>query len=462
MTFNSYGFLFYFLPIFLLLYYLSPPKYGNFILASLSYIFYGLASPFYTLLLLSSSLLDYYCAQKIDSLEDKARRKLFLFCSLSVNVGVLFYFKYWNFTWENIGFLSAYFNLPIETKSFLTELVLPIGISFYTFQSMSYTIDVYYGRIRAEKKLLKVLCYVAMFPQLVAGPIVRFSEISTALGKRVITNENCSRGVALICCGLAKKIILADNCAFVANQVFLQAELNSLTAWTGLLAFSFQIYFDFSAYSDIAIGLGFLLGFNLPKNFNSPYKATSFQDFWHRWHITLSNWVRDYIYSPLGGNRHGNLRQFTNLIFVMLLVGLWHGASWNFIIWGGVHGLFLAMERIIPIAIRNKTPAIGKTLIVFIAVALAWVLFRAQGFTEAMDFYSSLLTFEAKENIFLFTAFTYLLLLISGLIIWLGADSWNFTKNLSPQKCLFCFIILLVALINLSVQTQQNFIYFQF
>ncbi len=265
--------------------------------------------------------------------------------SVCTNLALLGFFKYFNFGVASYDALLTVLGLDGLRLETVVRITLPLGISFYTFQSMSYSIDVFRGDAAVIKKGVDFACYVAMFPQLVAGPILRFSEVADQLRERSHTLEKAARGLAFFSLGMAKKVLLANPCGFVADAAFDAGSLQPLEAWTGVVAYAFQIYFDFSGYSDMAIGLGLMLGFVFPKNFDSPYKADSLTAFWRRWHISLSTWLRDYLYLPLGGNRKGPWRTYANLGIVMLLGGLWHGAAWNFVVWGGLHGAWLALER---------------------------------------------------------------------------------------------------------------------
>jgi alginate O-acetyltransferase complex protein AlgI len=307
--------------------------------------------------------------------------------SVLSNIGLLAFFKYFNFATENYDALVAWLGLPDLQLEVAFRVTLPLGISFYTFQSLSYTIDVYRGRATAIRSLVDFACYVSMFPQLVAGPIVRFTEVADQLRTRTHTITKFARGAAFFSLGLAKKVLLANPCGKVADLAFDAGGLTVVDAWYGVIAYAFQIYFDFSGYSDMAIGLGLMLGFVFPKNFDSPYRSQSITEFWHRWHISLSTWLRDYLYVPLGGNRKGPRRTYVNLAIVMLLGGLWHGAAWNFVVWGGLHGLLLAVERF-----RGKAsfyagvPAPLRVALTFAVVLVTWVFFRAPDLPSAMRY----------------------------------------------------------------------------
>ena len=360
MVFSSHLFVYYFLPVALAAYYLAPRGLRHLVLTLLSYLFYGWANPAFMTLMLASTVIDYFCGLAIAGelrfgrgpiarLELGGPRsrgqRIAVAISVLTNLSLLGFFKYFNFAIDSFNGLVAALGAPGAELDSVMRVVLPLGISFYTFQSMSYSIDVYRGEAPALRSFIDFACYVSMFPQLVAGPIIRFSEIADQLLRRSHTVEKFARGVAFFSLGAAKKILLANSCGRIADAAFDAGSLLAPDAWFGVTAYAFQIYFDFSGYSDMAIGLGLMLGFVFAKNFDSPYKAESVTDFWRRWHISLSTWLRDYLYRPLGGNRSGRRRTYLNLAIVMLLGGLWHGAAWNFVVWGGLHGALLAIER---------------------------------------------------------------------------------------------------------------------
>src|SRR5688572_8582763 len=343
MIFTSHLFLFYFLPLALATYYLLPRAWRHLALSLLSYVFYGWANPWFIWLMLGSNVFDYLIglvlADRPPAGEPRSRRhKIALLCSVVGNLAVLGFFKYFNFGVDTYNDAVRALGLPDGQWVSFFRVVLPLGISFAVFQSMSYTIDVDGGESKALRTFTDFSYYVSMFPQMVAGPIVRFGDIDDQIFEREHTLEKFARGVAFFALGFAKKTLLANPMGEAADVAFDAGTLGALDAWTGALAYAFQIYFDFSGYSDMAIGLGCMMGFRLGKNFDSPYRARSITEFWQRWHLSLSTWLRDYLYIPLGGNRLGPWRTYANLMTVMLLGGLWHGASWNFVIWGGLHG----------------------------------------------------------------------------------------------------------------------------
>ena len=346
MVFSSLLFLFYFLPAVLVVYFLVPRRFKNVVLLVFSLAFYGWGEPVYVLLMVFSILMDYSLGRwmhtRLEKGNVRAARQI-LVLSVVCNLALLAFFKYADFL---IGNLNGLFGLGIPKL----DLPLPIGISFYTFQAMSYLIDLYRGDVPVQKSLVAFGTYVSLFPQLIAGPIVRMSTVSAELSCRRETADLFSSGIRRFVAGLGKKVLLANNIGAVWTAISQQdvTTLPVLTAWIGLAAFTLQIYFDFSGYSDMAIGLGRMFGFHFLENFNYPYTAVSVTDFWRRWHISLSSWFREYVYIPLGGNRHGALKQLRNLLIVWMLTGIWHGASWNFVVWGLYFGVWLALEKFVP------------------------------------------------------------------------------------------------------------------
>lgn len=376
MVFASFVFLCWFLPLFLPVYAALPPRLRNAWLTLGSFLFYGWWRPHYVLLMLGSTLLDYWAARAMGPLDSGRKRRLWLWLSIVSNLGLLGWFKYANL-------LVATWNDATPWPIAWDEVLLPVGISFFTFQSMSYTIDVYRGEVRPVRSFLDLLCFVSMFPQLVAGPIVRYRDIAASLQQRTVTLVMASDGALLFALGLVKKVLIADRVAPLVGAVFGGAAPGALDAWLGALGYTVQIYFDFSGYSDMAIGLGLLLGFRFPSNFAAPYRAHSITEFWRRWHISLSTWLRDYLYVPLGGNRCGPWRTYANLATTMLLGGLWHGAQWTFLWWGAWQGLFLCLERRFgkqaPYGWLPRPLQVAST---FVVVVFGWVIFRAGSVAE--------------------------------------------------------------------------------
>lgn len=368
MVFSSLIFLYLFLPLCILLYFLMPSLKGkNAVLTVLSLLFYAWGEPVWVSLMLFSALLDYVCGRTIGRWRGQWQAKAAVICSLAGNLGLLATFKYMRFFLDNVGLL-------IGRDILGWEFALPIGISFYTFQTLSYTLDVYRNKTEVQRNFGRFLLFVSLFPQLIAGPILRYSDLAAQLSDRRSTLSGFSDGITRFCCGLGKKVLIANTCGAIADRL-LGGDLNRLSGaegWFGLLMFAFQIYFDFSGYSDMAIGLGRMFGFRYGENFRHPYAARSITDFWRRWHISLSSFFRDYVYIPLGGNRK---HQLWNLFVVWSLTGLWHGASWNFVLWGLYYFVLLALEKFIIKNALSKIPALLSWFYAFFFACLGWALF---------------------------------------------------------------------------------------
>lgn len=379
MVFSSLTMIYVFLPIVLLLYFISPNRIKNFILLVSGLIFYAWGEPVYIWVMIVSSFTDYMAGLIMTKYDDNTKiRRIALIASMTVGLGFLMVFKYSGFFITNINDL---FNTSIP----IPELSLPIGISFYTFQSMSYTIDLYWRKIKVQKNFLDYLCYVSLFPQLVAGPIVKYEDVQNEIHERKVNIKLVGEGVNMFIKGLAKKVLLANNIGSLWTQIKVMDfnEISVVTAWIGILSFTFQIYYDFSGYSDMAIGLGKMLGFNFPPNFDHPYISKSISEFWRRWHITLGSWFREYIYIPLGGNRNGTLKTVRNSFIVWALTGFWHGASWNFILWGVFYGILIIFEKLYFRKVLEKLPSFIRIIYTFLLVVIGWVLFDTSNITEA-------------------------------------------------------------------------------
>lgn len=467
MVFSSYLFLFFFLPAVLLCYYASPRKWKHAVLTLFSYLFYGWANPYFCLLMLFNTTVDYTNGRLMESFP--SRKKLFVTISIISDLAILGFFKYFNFGVENYNALMVAMGIPAAQFTGFFRIVLPLGISFYTFQSMSYVIDVYRGDAKVVRNFIDYACYVSMFPQLVAGPIIRFQEVADQLQNRTHSLEKFTRGIAFFMLGMGKKILLANPCGKIADTAFNSGVLSTLDAWYGAVAYSFQIYFDFSGYSDMAIGLGLMLGFVFAKNFDSPYKSLSITEFWRKWHISLSTWLKDYLYIPLGGNRRGEVRTYINLALVMLLGGLWHGASWNFLIWGGIHGGYLAFERAQgKTSIYHKFPKLGQLLITFFIVVIAWVFFRADNLPAAWRYLGCMFHWTYDDGHagvargLIYAPYYLVNFILAGIVVWFLPQSWDFTRRLNWRKLLWCIVIFLLALAALTTQSYNPFIYFIF
>lgn len=465
MIFASHFFLQYFLPLFLLAYYLSPRRLRSLTLALASYVFYGWWRPDFVLLMLASTVVDFFCGQQITSARRRgASGRPYLILSLVTNLGLLAYFKYANFAVDivnDLRHLTGYSSIP------WVEVVLPIGISFYTFQSLSYTVDLYRGHSEPVHKFTDFMCYVAMFPQLVAGPIVRYHTFARQLRDRRHDVQTFARGVVAFQIGLIKKVLVADTFAPLVDTVFSEGDHGFLEAWLGLLAYSFQIYFDFSGYSDMAIGLGLMIGFRLPINFDRPYAALSITDFWRRWHISLSAFLRDYLYIPLGGNRRGPLRTYVNLLATMLLGGLWHGAQWTFVVWGAFHGALLACERRLGWDRRQAPRGLHRTLrivVTFVAVLIGWVFFRSPSLGFAVDFLATLVNVGdlVVTPSFALLRFHGMPLLLAALVVWGLPTTQELLRRFETPFLIFLQGAFVLALLHLHFQGYAPFLYYQF
>jgi alginate O-acetyltransferase complex protein AlgI len=478
MVFSSYLFLFYFLPAALLVYYAAPPRGRHLILTAASYLFYGWANPLFVVLLFGSTAIDFAAGRAIEAdrmrsgggLTTRARTALVV--SITSNLALLGFFKYFNFGVDSFNGIVEWIGLPGLGLDTALRVTLPLGISFYTFQSMSYTIDLYRGEARAVRNFIDFACFVSMFPQLVAGPIIRFSEVADQLRSRTHTIAKFARGVAFFSLGLAKKVLLANPCGKVADLAFDAGSRGMVEAWYGAVAYAFQIYFDFSGYSDMAIGLGLMLGFVFPKNFDSPYKSHSITEFWRRWHISLSSWLRDYLYRPLGGNRRGSTRTYVNLLIVMLLGGLWHGAAWTFVIWGALHGVLLAGERLA--ATRSwSMPApldfgVVRVATTFVVLLVTWVFFRSPDLASAFRYLGDMAGAASPQPGsallpgIVYQPYYLLTIAIAAVVTWTCPQTWDWTRTLSAPKAALSVACLILAVVALTTQAYNPFIYFIF
>ncbi len=412
MVFSEIPFLLYFFPLFLLCYFISPARIKNLTLLIFSLLFYAWGEPVYILLLLLSSVVDYVNGRALERFEGKKKIQVIFLCiSVAVNLGLMGIFKYAGLFIDTVNSVFGCGIKPVGLK-------LPLGISFFTFQTMSYSIDVYRRDVKAEHSFINYMTYVCMFPQLVAGPIVRYSDISEKLKNRKTSVSDFCSGFVRFLMGLFKKVLIANQVGLLWNIVLAADERSLAFAWLGLLAYSLQIYFDFSGYSDMAIGMGKMLGFSYPENFNYPYICTSITDFWRRWHMTLSGWFRDYVYIPLGGNRKGRARQMLNLAIVWALTGLWHGAAWNFLLWGMYFGLILIIEKLTGLPKKLPKP-IGR-LYSLILIMLGWMIFAIEDLKKLAAYASDIFGFGAngfagKE--FFYQLNNYLFVLLTGAVL---------------------------------------------
>ncbi len=478
MIFSSLLFLTVFLPVFLLIYFLLPRKINIrhlFILLA-SFLFYAWGEPKFVFIIFFTTIIDFFLVRKMDSYDDLLKRKIFLSFPIILNLGLLCYFKYFNFFIDNVNILSIQLNGPVFQ---VARIILPIGISFFTFESITYSVDVYRRIHKPLNKFWEYQMYIIFFPKLIAGPIVRYHEIADQIQTH-IKNENLQNrlnGFIRFCIGLSKKVLIANVVARQADAIFAM-ETDHLTmtmAWIGALAYAVQIYFDFSGYSDMAIGISRMLGFKLPENFNNPYTSKSITEFWRRWHITLGNWMKNYLYIPLGGNRGTQVRVLFNLFIVFLLSGLWHGAGWNFILWGVYYGLFLVFERIF---FRNTNRAgwwsKAGWVYTFAVVVVGWVLFRQEDILKAFRHIQKMFSLDFTNDYVFITPPDFYYFLILGLLFSFctlnsrirAFQEKLFSGNLIKGE-LYVFFLLglvsyLVCLVSLSSGQFNPFIYFKF
>lgn len=475
MLFSSMVFLWIFLPIIMVCHFFIKEKYRNYLLLLASLIFYAWGEPKYIILMLVSITLNYWFGIAIDQCINIKYEKVLLILSIASNLGILLYFKYFNFIVENI---NTVFDGNITSRT----IILPIGISFYTFQALSYVIDVYRGKhgnsiVKVQKNYLNLALYVSFFPQLIAGPIVKYKDIQDQIEHRVISSQKVAYGIRRFVFGLGKKVLISNILAYTADSIFelSTTELSMPIAWLGIICYTLQIYYDFSGYSDMAIGLGKIFGFDFVENFNYPYVSQSIQEFWRRWHMSLSTWFREYLYIPLGGNRKGINRTYINLLIVFLATGVWHGASWNFIIWGLFHGLFLIIERMKlgEILKKNRFKSINH-IYTLLVVMIGWVFFKATGLKQAINYLLVMfvpgMLVEGKTNIYAYLDREVVLVLVIA-ILGCGIIQKKFegiTRRIFDESMTYSYeivvlpIILMLCIMNLINSSYNPFIYFQF
>ena len=438
-----------------------------------SLVFYAWGEgPIVAVLLLSAGI-NFVAGQLIE----RGQRKAGLGLSLVGSLSLLFYYKYSNFAVDSARGFAEAFGLPIANSMQLATIALPIGISFYTFQGISYTLDIYWGRIRANKSFINYGTYVAMFPHQIAGPIVRYADIAPELAERHVTVEKFGLGAERFIIGLAKKVLLANTFASLADQIFNArlTDINTPTAWLGIVAYALQIYFDFSGYSDMAIGLGKMVGFDFKENFNYPYIARSVQDFWRRWHISLSSWFRDYVYIPLGGNRSSEVKTYRNLLIVFFVTGLWHGASLNFVVWGLFHGVFLLVERAGLGKWLDRVPAIVGHVYTLLVVLVGWVFFRATDLSSAVAYLGKMVGLGAESALLAYPPSFFLSgeVVVSLLLAFILATPvyhwfqrvWQKLPAPGPRELAYSFVLFglfVMAVMYLAADTYNPFIYFRF
>jgi len=479
MAFTSHIFLFYFLPVLLALYYLLPGRFllgRNVLVLAASYVFYAWIDPRFAGLLFAMTAVNYALSRWIAVSRTKGLRLLLTACAVAIDLAVLGFFKYLGFVQSNLNHVLSLAGaglLPV------LRIVLPVGISFYTFRLISYIVDTHRGQSPPARSLLNFACYAAFFPQLLSGPIQRYGTVdrkselvptfADQLVARACTPDKFSWGVALFMLGFAKKILLANSVAQVADAVFAAESPGTLDAWFGALAYSFQLYFDFSAYSEMAIGVGLMLGFECPRNFDAPYRSAGFSEFWRRWHISLSSWLRDYLYIPLGGSRAGAGWNYANLMIVFLLCGLWHGAGWTFIVWGAWQGLWLVIERAVgrrPLYVAF--PPRIQVLLTFLLVTLGWVVFRADTLTQAWRMLATMFSLSSPQggsallSAVIYTRGHLILMALCAVLVFQGVQGFDWTRRLSWPRGLVLIVLFALALMTMFAQSFRSFLYFQF
>lgn len=461
MVFSSAIFLFCFLPILLIIYFIIPARGKNYLLLVFSLVFYAFGGPKYLLVLLFVVMVDYIGGLLIE--KNRENGKKILTAVIGVNLATLIFYKYTMFFLEN---LSVIFSTDLE----LFEVIMPIGISFYTFQSMSYVIDVYRREVAVQRNYLLLLLYVSLFPQLVAGPIVRYSTIENEIQSRKSSLDDVCYGIERFILGFAKKIIIANQMGMLADIVFDEGTAYTPVAWLGAIAYMFQIYFDFSAYSDMAIGLGRIFGFHFLENFNFPYVSKSIKEFWSRWHISLSTWFRDYVYIPLGGNRKGPMRHFINMGIVWALTGFWHGAEWTFLIWGLYYFVFLAIEKFIIRDRLERIPSLLRHIATLLIVLIGWVLFRSEDMGAFADMVGTMFSFNfdamglAEARLYVETYFVYFIaaVIFSTPIYYRICGRFENSTVFAVIKYAGLLCLMLVSVMFLAHSSYNPFIYFRF
>lgn len=472
MVFSSSLFLLYFLPVFLLFYYFSDTRYRNYVALAASLFFYAWGAPDFIFIVIGSIVVDFYVVKIMHQAGGNRKRWLLAF-SIVLNIGLLLYFKYANFFVENLNALIVSMGGKPADWAYVA---LPIGISFFSFQKMTYSVDVYRKVHSPLKKLSDFALYILMFPQLIAGPIVRFNEIADQLEDRR-DNENMDNrltGFFRFALGLGKKVLIANVLGEYADSVFAMepSSITSATAWMGILAYAFQIYYDFAGYSDMAIGLGRMIGFDFPENFNNPYISQNISEFWRRWHITLGRWMRDYLYIPLGGNRVSARRMYFNLWLVFLISGFWHGAAWNFVVWGAFHGLFLIADRLFLLRFFNAIGKYPSIAITFVITLIGWVLFRSETMEYAVSFIGRMFGFIGGPSLYVSQKVWIILSIGTFFGFWAAfgrIEKWQhrlFEKIQSLSTIVIMtalsIILFIVSLAAITSSGFNPFIYFRF
>ena len=471
MIFSSTLFIFLFLPIVLTVHFLIAQKYRNFFILIASLFFYAWGEQILVLLMMGSICINYIVGNIISEFQKKgwdSKAKIALVVGVTANLSLLGYYKYINFLLECLSQIGL--NLNIDASG----VELPIGISFFTFQSISYLIDVHRKTVAGQRSLINLGMYISLFPQLIAGPIVRYADISREIENRKISSPLFQEGITRFIGGFAKKVLIANNVGLIADNVFAvpTGELSTSLSWIGIICYTLQIYYDFSGYSDMAIGLGKMFGFNFKENFEHPYISTSIREFWRRWHISLSSWFKDYLYIPLGGNRKGEYRTYVNLIIVFFLTGLWHGASWNFVVWGLYHGVFLIIERFNILKLPSRMNILSRVYTLLVVI-VGWVFFRSEDLSSSVHYIGKMFSFSHGTDNYpylLINNYTITILLV-GIVFAMPLRKYIeerlgvLIKNrtiFNVLKQSFCILIFILSIMELAQSTYNPFIYFRF
>ena len=468
MVFSSVVFLYIFFPIMLLIYFAVPKKFKNAVMILASLVFFAWGEIRYIFIMLILAVMDFICGKGIDKNEgNKSKQRLYLFIDVGVNLLILFFFKYADFIISNI-------NAVLHTEIPLWNIPLPIGVSFNTFQSLSYIIDVYRGTVKCEKSFYNYLTYTTLFPQIIAGPIVRYETVDEELETKKISMDNFSKGMRRFIIGLGKKVLIANNVGALWNMIETSgySEMSMLLSWVGIIAFALQIYFDFSGYSDMAIGLANIFGMDFDENFNYPYISKSITEFWRRWHMTLGSWFRDYIYIPLGGNRKGFPKQIRNILIVWFLTGAWHGASWNFMLWGLFFGIILIIEKVVLLKILEKLPKWTNHIYSMLLILVSWVIFAFEDLTKVKDYILTMFHLNDTSIVNaegLYYLKNYFIIIIIGIILATPIVSKLFKKLEEKQTNIRSILItgvyigiLLLSTASLVSDSYNPFLYFRF
>ena len=461
MLFSSLVFLFLFLPTTIFLYYISPRKLRNLVLLSFSLFFYAYGEPKYIFVMLTSILINYSLGLLVDKFRGESLSKKVLALAVILNLSIIGYYKYSNFL---IGNINKFFRMDIS----LLKIIMPIGISFFTFQGLSYVIDIYRGHGKVQKNPLNVALYISLFPQLIAGPIVRYETVADQIETRIETMDEFSLGIERFILGLAKKVLISNSLGFIADEIFNlpSIEMSIALSWVGILAYTAQIYFDFSGYSDMAIGLGKIFGFQFLENFNYPYISRSITEFWRRWHISLGTWFRDYLYIPLGGNRVSSIKFLRNIFIVWFLTGLWHGAAWNFIAWGVYYGILLIIEKFFLGKYIEKMPRVFQHIYTMILVIFGWVLFRSESLSYGIDYIKTMIGLNGSPIVnskAIYYLMEYKVEFIIAFLTSMPIYPWiNKKLKGSLMKSILLMTIFMISVTYLVTSTFNPFIYFRF